>query len=59
MEMLRDLYARVAWEESLSEARKEAGIKPLGVRETSAFEEEQPPQLENELQTAERPDFFG
>ena len=59
MEMLRDLYARVAWEESLSEARKEAGIKPPVVHEALAAEEEQPPQLEDELQTAERPDFFG
>jgi pimeloyl-ACP methyl ester carboxylesterase len=65
MEMLRDLYARVAWEESLAEARSQAGIKPTGTEDVPLTNGVPVPEggvpnlLDEELQEVERPDFLG
>jgi pimeloyl-ACP methyl ester carboxylesterase len=65
MEMLRDLYARVAWEESLAEARSQAGIKPSGTEDVPLTNGVPVPEggvpnlLDEELQEVERPDFLG
>ena len=65
MEMLRDLYARVAWEESLAEARSQAGIKSTGTEDVPLTNGVPVPEggvpqiLDEELQEVERPDFLG
>ncbi len=59
MEMLRDLYARVAWEESLAEARKNAGINSSSSDVTDGSDGLDSTFLEEELQSVDRPDFFG
>jgi hypothetical protein len=56
MEMLRDLYARVSWEESLAEARREAGISTDSVDDDGA-DEEYSPELAEELLELRDPDF--
>ena len=56
MEMLRDLYARVSWEESLAEARAQAGISD---DDGEDYFEEFSEELEEELVELRNPDFVG